>query len=174
SGFFGDLRFAARYLVRRPLVTAVAVATLALGIGATTAMFSVVDGVLWRDLPYPAPGRLVTIWQTFPHWRGRPILENQWDRIALSYSEYNKVSALDQDFEGIAAAWWRQGVRLTGAGDPLEVSRARGSASLLPLLAIQPAIGRWFLPGEEGASAPHLAVIPHDLWTSRFGNDPAV
>jgi len=125
--------------------------------------------VLVRALPYPAPGRVVTVWQTFPHWRGHPELGAQWDRISLSYQEYTRVAALDRDFESVAAAYWRDGLRLTAPGDPVEVAIARGSASLLPLLGIQPALGRWFLPGEEGAGAPALAVIPYGLWQSRFG-----
>jgi predicted permease len=145
---------------------------LAIGIGATTAMFTVLDGVLWRDLPYRNPARLVTVWQTFPHWRGKPALDAMWNRIALSYSEYRNVSALRDDFENVAGAYWWQGVRWTGRGDPVEVSVARGSASLLPMLGIEPALGRWFLPGEEGPSAPQLAVLSHQLWVERFGSDP--
>jgi len=168
-----DLVFAARHLRRRLSVTVLAIAMIALGIGAVTAMFSVVDGVLLRALPYPAPGRIVTIWQTFPHWRGHPELGAQWNRISLSYQEYTRVAALDRAFERIGAAYWRHGLRLTAPGDPAEVAVARGSASLLPLLGIQPALGRWFLPGEEGASAPALAVIPYGMWQSRFGASTA-
>ena len=145
---------------------------LALGIGATTAMFSVLDGVVWGALPYRNPARLVTVWQTFPHWRGNPALDSMWNRIALSYSEYRNVSALGDDFEDVGAAYWWQGVRWTGQGDPVEISVARGSASLLPMLGIETAIGRWFQPGEEGPSAPPLAVLSHQLWMERFGGDP--
>jgi predicted permease len=168
-----DLVFAVRYLWRRLSVTLIAVAMLALGIGAVTAMFTVVDGVLLRALPYPAPARVVTIWQTFPHWRGHPELDAQWNRIALSYQEYARVAALDRAFESVGAAYWRHGLRLTAPGDPAEVAVARGSASLLPLLGIRPALGRWFLPGEEGAGAPALAVIPYAMWQERFGGSIA-
>ena len=167
-----DLRSAWRYAVRKRAITSLAVGMLALGIGATTAMFSVMDAVLLRALPYRNPASLVTIWQTFPHWRGTPVLDAMWNRIALSYTEYRAVSALGDDFEGTAAAYWRPGVHLTGRGDPLEVSVARGSASLLPLLGLQTARGRWFLPGEEGPAAPQVAVLPHALWVERFGADP--
>ena len=168
-----DLVFAVRYLWRRLSVTLIAVAMLALGIGAVTAMFTVVDGVLLRALPYPVPARVVTIWQTFPHWRGHPELDAQWNRIALSYQEYARVAALDRAFESVGAAYWRHGLRLTAPGDPAEVAVARGSASLLPLLGIRPALGRWFLPGEEGAGAPALAVIPYAMWQERFGGSIA-
>jgi putative ABC transport system permease protein len=169
-----DLRSAARYLTRRPLVTLVGVAMLSLGIGAATAMFTVVDTVLLQGPPYPAAGRLVSIWETFPHWRGRPVLDGMWDRIALSYSEYESVAALNERFEGVAAACWRPEARLTGIGDPAEVSVARGSATLLPLLGARMELGRWFLPGEQGPAAPRVAVLPYTLWTSRFGRDPHV
>ena len=146
---------------------------LAIGTGATTAMFTVVDRVIVRDVPYREPGRLVTVWQTFPHWRGQPALDAQWDRIALAYSEYQAVAALDQDFETVGASSWRQGLRLSGAGQPMEISVARGGAALLSILGVQPEMGRWFLPGEEGAAAPRIAVLPHALWTQRFGASPA-
>jgi predicted permease len=170
--FLADFRHALRYAARKRALAILTIGMLAIGIGATTAMFTVLDGVLWRELPYRNPSRLVTVWQTFPHWRGNPALDTMWNRIALSYSEYRSVSALREDFDDVAGAYWRQGVRWTGRGDPVEVSVARGSASLLPMLGIQPALGRWFLPGEEGPSAPQLAVLSHQLWVERFGSDP--
>ena len=169
-----DVRAAWRYAVRKRAVTALAIGMLALGIGATTAMFSVLDAVVLRTLPYRNPAELVTVWQTFPHWRGTPVLDALWNRIALSFTEYRAVSALSDDFAGTAAAYWRPGARLTGIGDPVDVSVARGSASLLPLLGLQTALGRWFLPGEEGPAAPQLAVLPHALWVERLGADPHV
>ena len=174
STVLGDGRAAWRYLVRKRAVTTLAVVMLALGIGTTTAMFSVMDAVLLRALPYRNPARLVTVWQTFPHWRGTPVLDAMWSRIALSYREYQDVSALHDDFDGTAAAYWRPDARLTGAGDPLAITVARGSASLLPLLGLQTAFGRWFLPGEEGPSAPQVAVLPNGLWVERFGATPDV
>jgi len=167
-----DLHSGLRYAARKRAVAILTVGMLAIGIGATTAMFTVLDGVLWRELPYRNPSRLVTVWQTFPHWRGKPALDTMWNRIALSYAEYQRVSALRDDFDEVGGAYWRQGVRWTGRGDPVEVSVARGSASLLPMLGIEPALGRWFLPGEEGPSAPQLAVLSHQLWVERFGGDP--
>jgi putative ABC transport system permease protein len=170
--FLSDLRSGLRYAARKRAVAVLTIAMLAIGIGATTAMFTVLDGVLWRELPYRNPSRLVTIWQTFPHWRGDPALDTMWNRIALSYSEYRRVSALRDDFDDVAGAYWRQDVRWTGRGNPIEVSVARGSASLLPMLGLEPAVGRWFLPGEEGPSAPQIAVLSHQLWVDRFGGDP--
>ncbi len=169
-----DMRAAWRHVWHRPAVASLAIGMLAIGIGATTAMFSVADGVLLRALPYRDPTQLVTIWQTYPHWRGMPVLDAIWNRIALSYSEYRAVAAVHGDFEGLGAAYWRPDARLTGAGTPLNVTVARGSASLLPLLGLEPALGRWFLPGEEGAGAPEIAVLPHGLWVDRFAARPDV
>lgn len=164
-----SLRAAYRVVVRRRSVTALAVGMLALGIGCATASFSVLDAVVLRTLPYRDPGALVTIWQTFPHWRGQPGLDATWNRIALSYQEYQDVAELRDDFRETGAAYWRDEVRLTGAGDPVSVAVALGSPSLLPLLGFQTAIGRWFLPGEQGPSAPQVAVLPYRLWIDRFG-----
>ena len=145
---------------------------LALGIGATTAMFTVVDSVLLRALPYANPAELVEIWETFPHWHGRPVLDAQWNRIPLSYAEYRRVGGLTDVLESVGAASWQSEVSLTGLGDPLTVSVAHGSASLLPLLGLRPALGRWFLPGEDGPGARQIAVIPDALWRGRYGAAP--
>jgi putative ABC transport system permease protein len=169
-----DLLFGIRHLRRRKALAAVAIAMMALGIGTTTAMFTVVHGVLWRQLPYAEPGRLVTIWQTFPHWRGQPVLDGQWDRIGLSFSEYRRVAALTHRFESVAAAYWRHPARLRSEPATVEISIARGSASLLPTLGVRPVLGRWFLPGEEGAGAPQIAVLSHTTWMTRFGGDASV
>ena len=122
GALFQDVRFAARYLGRRRAVAALAIAMLALGIGATTAMFTVVDSVLLRALPYAKPAELVEVWETFPHWRDRPVLDAQWNRIPLSYAEYRRVGDLTDLLESVGAASWRSEVPLTGWGDPLTVS----------------------------------------------------
>ncbi|MGH7468216.1 MAG: hypothetical protein ACRENP_09545 [Longimicrobiales bacterium] len=82
------LHHAVRLFRRRPVFTTFLVATLALGIGGATAMFSVLDAVLLRPLPYPSADRLMTVWQTFPHWEGEAVLGEFWDRIALSWDDY--------------------------------------------------------------------------------------
>ncbi|MGD8727295.1 MAG: ABC transporter permease [Gemmatimonadales bacterium] len=171
-----DLRCALRTLRRRPLYAAVAVLTLGLGIGAVTAMFSVVDGVLLKPLPYDQPGRLVAVWQTVPFARKLAGDDGaRWDRTRLTYAQYRDLSDKSTVYEDLAA--YRAGTpdvaTLTGVGDPVELRAGAASASLLPLVGVRPAQGRWFLPGEEASSAgdngASVAVVSYELWQSRFG-----
>ncbi len=170
-----DLRLALRTLRRRPLFTSVAVLTLGLGIGATTAMFSVVDGVLLKPLPYNEPDRLVSVWQTMPSWEGGTGSEGKlWDRARLTYSQYRHLSDNSTVYEGLAV--YQGGIwddaTLTGVGDPVELRAGAATASLLPLLGVQPLLGRWFLPGEEafrGGDAASVVVVSHEFWRGRLG-----
>ena len=87
------VRHTARSIQRRPILSTFLIGTLTLGIASTTVMFSILDGVLLRALPYPEPQRLVTVWQTYPHWRTEPILADFWDRVAFSWDDYQAVRA---------------------------------------------------------------------------------
>ena len=171
-----DVRSALRSLGKRPLFTSVAVLTLALGIGAATAMFSVVNGVLLKPLPYREPDRLVAVWQTVPGNRGTPGDDGaRWDRYRLTYSQYKDLSEKTTLYDGLAG--YRAGtpdvVTLTGVGDPVELPAGAATASLLPLLGVRPVQGRWFLPGEQasrtGDDGASVGVISHELWQGRFG-----
>ena len=102
AGLTQDIRFAARSLRRRPAFAATALLTLALGIGATTAMFSVIDGVLLQPLPYREPDRLVTIFTTFPHWKGQPVVGARWDQLRSPYPDYKRLLSGQHVFDGIA------------------------------------------------------------------------
>ncbi len=176
-GSFGqDLCFAVRTLRRRPLFATVAVLTLGVAIGASTAMFSVVDGVLLKALPYQEPGRLVEVWQTVPELQGQPGDDGaRWDRYRLTYTQYRDLSETTATFVGMAA--YRAGTpdvtTLIGIGEPAELRAGVASASLLPLLGVLPARGRWFLPEEEASRAGNdgasVAVISQELWKTRFG-----
>ena len=149
-----DIRFALRILRRRPLFSIVAVFTLGLGIGAATAMFSVVDGVLLKPLPYEEPGRLMAIWETRPDNEGRPGDEGvRWDRSRLSYPQYRDLSEKSTLFDGLAAynARPENVATLTGVGRPVDLRAGAATFSLLPLLGVRPTLGRWFLPVEEAS-----------------------
>jgi predicted permease len=171
--FAQDIRFALRALRRRPLFATVAIVTIALGIGSATSIYSVVDGVLLRPLPFREPDRLVGVWQMLPEWRADPILRAHWDRIPLSHPEYRDLRDRARTLDGIAI-WWRGSARLE-AGERVEVvTTLHASASLLGLLGVRPRLGRMFLPGEDLPGAPGVALLSHEEWSRSFGADPEV
>ena len=165
-----DLQYALRALRRNPGFTLVAVLTLALGIGANTAIFSVVNGVILRPLPYPAPDRLVRL---FTAYRGHGI-----ERFAVSEPEFMDYKGLTQAFENVAG-FEDAGLTITGdctGGGSCEPERLRGIAAtrdLIPVLGIRPERGRNF-EGEEGRQGTEpVVIITHQLWMNRLGGDPA-
>jgi predicted permease len=166
-----DTVYALRTLRRRPAFAVMAVATLALGLGSATAIFTVIDGVLLRPLPFRDAGQLVTVWQTDTRFRDQATLRRRWDRLWFTFPEYQQWRAQQRSFSDVAV-YGDQQMALTGLGAPAEVPVATATSSLLPLLGVRVALGRWFLPGEEGPGAERLAVISHQVWASRFGSDP--
>jgi putative ABC transport system permease protein len=168
-----DLRFALRALLRRRTFFTIAVATLALGIGAATSIFSVVDGVLFRPLPFPEPGKLVSVYQTYPEWKKEPILARSWDQIYLSIPEYHDLRAQQTSFVDIAIYATNQ-LLLRGQDGPELVPVVLSSASLLPVLRQPPALGRGFLPGEDTPGGPRVALVSYEAWLARFGGDSTV
>ena len=168
-----DARFALRSLRRRPAFTAIAIATLALGIGATTAIFSVVDTVLLRPLPFRQAESLVAAFRTYPDWRNDDILSSSWDQISWSYPTFRAWHDAQTTF-GETGAWasWFSTMR---TGDRAELlSGVRASPSLLPLLGVTPLLGRNFLPEEAQPSAPRVALLGFETWVSRFGGDRSI
>ena len=155
-----DLRYAVRTLAKSPGFTLVAVVTLALGIGANTAIFSAVNGVLLKPLPYPGSDRLVQV--MFTGFRGM--------RFGVSFPDLHDLRALSQDFTGVAAVR-TQRHNLTGAGDPRDVQAAAVTANLLDVLQMRPEIGHSFAPAEERTP---LALLSHGLWVTSFGRDPGI
>src|SRR5437764_5463556 len=133
-----DLKFALRTLAKSPGFTLVALLTLALGIGANTAIFSAVNAVLLKPQPYPRSYRLVQV--MFTGFRGM--------RFGVSFPELHDLRALRQDFTGVAAVR-TQRHNLTGAGDPRDVQTAAVTADLLDVLQLRPEIGHRFAPAEE-------------------------
>jgi putative ABC transport system permease protein len=162
-----DLRYGVRMLLKNPGFTLIAVLTLALGIGANTAIFSVVNGVLLRPLPYYEPERLVMV------WADRPILQAQvgLPDFPVTVADFVDWRNQNQVFENMAAMVAFRG-NLTGGGEPESVVTLRASAGLFPLLGARLAVGRAFLPEEDRAGADRVVVISHGLWKQRYGADP--
>jgi putative ABC transport system permease protein len=162
--FWKDARHGVRSLRRSPAFATVAVLSLALGIGANTAIFSVVNAVLLRPIPYRDPGRVVMLWDTFParhktHNVVSPADFLEWQRQSTSFQD---MAAID-----LAIA------NLTGVNDPEEVRGQFATASLFPLLGVRPALGRVY-SAAEADSESQVVVLSHRLWERRFGADPAV
>lgn len=164
DGLRQDLAFALRQLRRGPGFTTMALLTLALGIGASTAVFSVADSVILRPLPFPEPDRLVRIWETTP--AGATFSAS--DPNYLDFRERNRT--LDA-----LAAYREAPVALTGSGEPERLAGIAASHTLFPLLGASAAIGRTYGPAEDVAgTGARVAVLSHDLWARRFGADPSI
>src|SRR5436190_14641562 len=158
-----DLKFAFRQLLKNPGFTAVAVLTLALGIGANTAIFSVVNAVLLRPLPYPESGQVVQLRADRP---GSPS-------TFIGSATFVEVKAQSQSLARIAA-YSGGDMTLTGAGPAERVVSVAVTADFFPLLGVQPAVGRNFTREEDTPNGPKAAILGHGLWQSRFGGDPDV
>ena len=163
-----DLRYALRMLRRSPGFAAVAILTLALGIGANTAIFSFVDNVLLKPLPYPEPDRVMRVIQR--HSSGAPF-----PTTTLDFLDWQKQAPA---FEFVAAqTGWN--ATLTGSGrtadaNPVLLRGSRLSASFYGISRIKPTLGRTFLPEEDAYGKDHVVLLSHALWVSRFGADPAI
>lgn len=158
-----DLRYAARQLAKAPAFTLVAVLTLALGIGATTAIWSVVDHVLLAPLRFPEPDRLV---------RAIPI-NRQGEEDAFSMLNFLDWRAGSRTLAG-AAVYSGKTLNLSGGGEPERVPGVEVSASFFSVLGSRPLLGRFFLPDEDRAGAPRVAVLSEALWRRRFGADRGI
>jgi putative ABC transport system permease protein len=160
-----DLRYAVRALRRRPGFTLASIVVLALGIGANTAIFSVVHAVLLAPLPYEDPGRLVFVWHTPPQ-SGFPGLS----RFAVSPANYFDWKAQSRAFERMAIIRFRP-FNLTGTEQPETLRGAAVSADFFPVLGVEPILGRTFVPEEDRPGARRVVVLSEGLWTRRFGAD---
>jgi predicted permease len=160
-----DIRYGLRLLAKNPGFTAVAVLTLALGIGANTAVFSVVDAVLLRPLPYQHPEQLLLISETLP--------QMSHDEIGVSAAEYYDYREQTHSFSQVAA-YESDGFNLTGEGAPLRVNAARLSASAFPLLGVGASLGRTFTPEEDRVGFANVVVLSHSLWERQYSRDPKI
>ena len=164
--FSQDLRYALRMLLKKPGFTAIAVLTLALGIGANTAIFSVVDAVLLRSLPYPNADRLVMLWSTMQA-QGVPT-------SGSAMPDYREWRDQSQSFEGLAGFYYGD-FNLSGANrEPARVQGAYITANLFPVLGISPALGRGFSSEEEQFGRHRVALLSNALWQQHYGADPQI
>jgi hypothetical protein len=158
-----DLRWAVRWLGNNPLFTASVVMILALGIGANTAVFSIVDAVLLQPLPYESPERLVRIEEN--------ALQRPMSGVAAE--DYLRWKDRSDLFEK-TVPFIRDTVTLTGAGDPDQIIAMRASGALFPMLGVRARMGRALLESDDDPAAARVAVISDRLWRRRFQADPRV
>lgn len=164
-----DLRYAARTLARQPGFAAIAILTLAIGIGANTAIYSVVNATLLRPLPYREPDRLMRVSLIVPGRRGRPPEHD----MVWSYPKYQTFRSIQTTFED-AALYHSSDLSLTGSGDAEQIRAEYVEASYFPLLGVSAEAGRAFRPEEDSVpERDQVAMISHNLWINRFGGDPA-
>ncbi len=161
---FADLRYALRQLLKNPGFAVVAILTLALGIGACTAIFSVVNGVLLRPLDYPQPDRIVTLRETnlpqFPEFAVAPPNYLDWVKQTKSWQ--------------CLAAYSGDQVNLTGEGEPQRLIGVRATAHYFDVYGIKPVLGRMFVPEEDALGKEHVVVLSHAFWQRVFGGKPDV
>ncbi|MGC2697640.1 MAG: ABC transporter permease [Candidatus Angelobacter sp.] len=160
-----DIRYALRAFAKSPGFIVAAVLSLAIGIGANTAIFSIVSALLLHPLPYKNAERLVILWNTSP---GLGITQD-WFSTAQYFDIRNGHRGFDQVALAIGGNF-----NLTGEGDPERVGVMRVSSSLLPMLGVTPAEGRLFTPEEDAVGQPATAVLTYGMWARRFGSDPRV
>ena len=160
-----QLRHTLRRLARSPLFTIVAIVTLAVGIGANSAIFSIVNGVLLKPLPYHDQERLVGVWHKAPGVGFGEL--NQSPALHFNYREENRV------FEDIGM-WDTGAVSVTGLAEPERVEVLRVTAGILPILKVQPALGRPFSAEDDSPGSPLTVILTYDYWQRRFGGDQGV
>src|SRR5947207_5137847 len=166
SDIMNDLRFAFRQVLKNPGFTVVAVLTLALGIGANTALFSVVNGVLLRPLPFHEQDRLVTLWESSP--------AQGVDQQNVSPPNFADWQAQSRAFEELAFWTGPNDFNLVTQDGSEKVRECYASSSLFRLLRVEPQLGRGFLAEEDREKGPQTAVISQRLWQERFGGNPEV
>ena len=163
NGLWLDLRFGIRILLARPALTIVALFALALGIGANTALFSILYAVLWKPFPFPEAERLVIVWEK----------NTDKDMNVVSPGNYLDWKAQNRVFEDIAAFAQTSFVNLTGGGMPEQVSIQYASPNLFRVLGTRPALGRDF-HAKDGTGEDRTVILSHNLWTRRYGADPSI
>lgn len=159
-----DVWFGVRLLRRAPGLAITAIVVIALGVGASTAIFSVVYGVVLRPLPYPDQDRLVGLWTVLP---------NASSRVRVHPADHRDWRASNTVFEDIALAWPTENFNLTGSGEPERLFAAQLSSNLFRVLGVSPSLGRAFREDEDEIGADRVVILGDALWRSRFGADPS-
>jgi putative ABC transport system permease protein len=163
SSLLGDLRYALRLLAHRPGFTTLAAFTLALGIGATTAIFSVVNPILFESLPYPGSERIMMVWER----------NKDGTKDNVGFATYDDINRANHSFEAAAVMGdWR--ATITGRDEPALLAGQRVSPTYFHVLGVAPALGRDFRTEEDVRGTPRVAILSHALWRSRFGGDSSL
>src|SRR5580693_2594050 len=160
-----DLQFAFRQLLKSPGFSLVAILTLALAIGANTAIFSAIDAVLLHPLPYPDPDRLVIVQETLPRYALHGIAPT-----APDYAEFRRQATCFSQVAAVTGAV----ATLTGDGQPEDVPALRVTASAFPMLGVVPVVGGLFTSDDDQPGRDHVAILSEGLWTRRYGRDPSI
>ena len=168
-----DFRFALRGLLRTPGFTLVVILTLALGIGANTAMFGVAESVLWRPMPYANPERLVQVWETNPlkRWTDAPVAPANFADWQKRNSVFNELAAYNAaDMKGASGF----DVFLSGTGEPQRLKAITATGNLFRVLGVKQLLGRTFRDEETFQGKSAVAILSWELWQSAFAGDPGV
>ena len=160
---FQDLQYGLRMLVKHPAVTVIAVLTLALGIGANTAIFSVVNAVLLNPLPYREPDRLVSLWENVP-------THGRWRVAPANFLDWKKQNTVFQD----VAAFSSSSMTLTGDGEPEQLAGTRVSSGYFAVVGVDPVLGRAFVPEEHELGKGQVVILGHAFWQRRYGGDRSI
>jgi predicted permease len=163
AAFVRDVTYSLRGLRKNPSFTTVALLTLALGIGGATTIFTFFDQVLLRSLPFAESDRLISLWEKTP----------SYENASVSYANFVDWNERNRVFEYVGV-WNQTNLNLTGSGDPQEITVARVSASLFPMLGVEPVLGRTFLPEEDRIGGEPVVILAHRFWQNHFGSDTAV
>src|ERR1044071_7118682 len=161
-----DARYSLRLLTKNPAFTFVVLLTLALGIGANTAIFSFANGILLRPLPYPQSDRLVVLDET--------ALKRGVDSMSVSYPNFLDWREQNTVFEDIGTYFGSSRFALTGAGEPAQIRGSRISRGLFEILRVSPQLGRTFTPDEDRPEEDAVVILGYDLWQRTFGGDPNI
>jgi putative ABC transport system permease protein len=166
SSLWLDIRYALRMMLKAPGLTAVLIITLALGIGASTTIFSVVNSIVLRPLPYEQPAQLARVYTEF---NGKLALKRFW----MSAPELEDLTKACRSCESVGA-WARGSASLAGGDRPTRVDAAYVTHQLLPLLGVRPMLGRWFDAKEDRPGDPEVVVLGYDVWQRAFAGDPSI